>query len=912
MTDEAWGNTGACAIDRPPDFPKVDCSENNGVLPAEECPGMCDSKCDDTTSYCDCGSKTCKFKPGFTETSDLCGAARCGEHGSCSAQYLGGGLPVSSSACICDEGWSGPLCQYNPCDTLGKTCSGRGSCKVLSDTDATCICENGFSGDDCETSCHDVCNGGDGGCATNIEGIVRYGCHESGGCSYLREGEEYPYAGFCTYKQVPALSCSCGNENDCELTLSCNSDGTCPPAEYLPDSTPCNSVPFGVCQAGSCAISEPSVRPTKKPTHSPSNPTTSVPSMFPPTPTPSIQGRTSYCGCDSCTQEVWDSMAAGYSCGTRILWLQSAQDYTEANACSAVASEFPDLCLCDSALCTGPPSQIPTILPSASPTDDPTHTTINQPSLSPSKSPKTSVPSKVPTTSSPSTQDGTSYCGCSSCTQEVWDRMAAGYSCGARILWLQRNQGQSEAEACSTVASEFPDSCLCDSTLCNGPPLQNPTALPSASTTENPTHVSTDQPSPSPSRNPTTSAPSKSPTESPTEDPTEDPTYAPTDQPSSSPSRNPANSIPSKIPTTSSPTAQDGTSYCGCSSCTQEVWDRVAAGYSCGDRILWLQRNQGHSEAEACSTVASEFPDLCLCNSASCTGPPTQNPTVMPGASPTEGPTDRPSPTTVVGPTHKKCGGAVDFTSNPNQACQTYLWDPTGDSTQHCFAYGGIGDPCHLNNNNDENDGIFKDPSLCLADTFYLWDEPDTQGRDYYWAGSTWLDYSKRFSTELRQLRSRGAKVTGPLLKAGASGLLKQNMQSFFDACGSACFDPTNVAYIDIIAINGFCGPWNGEAGCRGGAKFLYNEAASVSSAFSNLPVYITNWSRLQTSAPLDQVDAIESIDEFFPTLGVVDRVYWFGARDYGGGAETTGYLTNVLPDGRLLGEVWRTKCDNI
>merc|ERR1711966_57447 len=170
----------------------------------------------------------------------------------------------------------------------------------------------------------------------------------------------------------------------------------------------------------------------------------------------------------------------------------------------------------------------------------------------------------------------------------------------------------------------------------------------------------------------------------------------------------------------------------------QEVWDRVAAGYSCGDRILWLQRNQGHSEAEACSTVASEFPDLCLCNSASCTGPPTQNPTVMPGASPTEGPTDRPSTTTVVGPTHKKCGGAVDFTSNPNQACQTYLWD-----------------------------------------------EPDTQGRDYYWAGSTWLDYSKRFSTELRQLRSRGAKVTGPLLKAGASGLLKQNMQSFFDACGS-------------------------------------------------------------------------------------------------------------------------------
>jgi len=138
-------------------------------------------------------------------------------------------------------------------------------------------------------------------------------------------------------------------------------------------------------------------------------------------------------------------------------------------------------------------------------------------------------------------------------------------------------------------------------------------------------------------------------------------------------------------------------------------------------------------------------------------------------------------------------------------------------------------------------------------------------------------------------------------------------MDSFFDACGSACSEPSNAAYIDIIAVNGFCGPWNGAAGCRGGAKFLHDEAVSVSSAFNDLPVYVTNWSRLQTSAPLEQVDAIESIDEFFPTSGgVVDRVYWFGARDYGGGAETTGYLTNVLPDGRSLGEVWRAKCDSI
>eukprot|EP00804_Cyclotella_cryptica_P012294 CCRYP_019988-RA/>CCRYP_019988-RA protein AED:0.39 eAED:-0.58 QI:0/0/0/0.5/1/1/2/0/426 len=59
------------------------------------------------------------------------------------------------------------------------------------------------------------------------------------------------------------------------------------------------------------------------------------------------------------------------------------------------------------------------------------------------------------------------------------------------------------------------------------------------------------------------------------------------------------------------------TSYCGCSSCTQNVWDSDAINwsgtYSCGDRITFLQ-SEGQSEQEACSTVASEFPDICTCS----------------------------------------------------------------------------------------------------------------------------------------------------------------------------------------------------------------------------------------------------------------------------------------------------------
>ncbi|KAL7469316.1 hypothetical protein ACHAXS_009583 [Conticribra weissflogii] len=52
--------------------------------------------------------------------------------------------------------------------------------------------------------------------------------------------------------------------------------------------------------------------------------------------------------------------------------------------------------------------------------------------------------------------------------------------------------------------------------------------------------------------------------------------------------------------------------YCGCSSCTQEVWDTVVEGYTCGERITWLQTNQGLSERDACDRI--EWPDICTCS----------------------------------------------------------------------------------------------------------------------------------------------------------------------------------------------------------------------------------------------------------------------------------------------------------
>ena len=88
--DEAWGNTGACPFEEKSDVPTIDCSsmdDGNGVIQAEEYPEKCDFSCNQSTSFCDCGSSTCKPRQGFVEEEegeesviDLCDAARC-EHG---------------------------------------------------------------------------------------------------------------------------------------------------------------------------------------------------------------------------------------------------------------------------------------------------------------------------------------------------------------------------------------------------------------------------------------------------------------------------------------------------------------------------------------------------------------------------------------------------------------------------------------------------------------------------------------------------------------------------------------------------------------------------------------------------------------------------------------------------------------
>lgn len=314
MADEAWGNHGACvgSGSQPPDEPLINCSEPqwndsglNEVIELTECPEMCGSPCG-PNSFCDCGTGTCHCEAGFSGPNcevDLCQAARCGEHGHCTARYLGSDLPVTSDkACICEPGWTGPLCDKNPCLEIGRTCSGQGKCVAVGDFDTACECNLGFSGEECEVSCDDTCQGlFPYGCRSDYDGKVALGCHPNGGCYYLNPGEEYPVDGFCTFRTYDLDSdsekCDCPAANDCQFSLPCSEDGTCPNPAFRDDGSSCNSVPWGVCIAGECVRpdgeippSNSTVAPTRKltspPTLSPKDPETKPPTEAPATKSP--------------------------------------------------------------------------------------------------------------------------------------------------------------------------------------------------------------------------------------------------------------------------------------------------------------------------------------------------------------------------------------------------------------------------------------------------------------------------------------------------------------------------------------------------------------------------------------------------------------------------------------------------
>ena len=262
---QRWGH-GACTSF--PDMPPINCASVRPALPTD-CPEMCPDGCGEN-AYCDCGAKKCICNAGSvsiingtkyvnhndpgTCNLDLCGAARCSGHGVCTASFLGGDLPVSQKACICEEPWTGPLCDQNVCNEPGAaTCGGHGKCVPAGGRSTKCQCQEGYSGANCSTSCDAQCKGTyPYGCAGDVSGQVHLRCNAGGGCSY---GSDYNN-GWCSYKiktQVSVNDEVCKTDNDCQYdgVWNCTS-GNCTGGVNRPDGTPCNSKAFGTCTSGEC------------------------------------------------------------------------------------------------------------------------------------------------------------------------------------------------------------------------------------------------------------------------------------------------------------------------------------------------------------------------------------------------------------------------------------------------------------------------------------------------------------------------------------------------------------------------------------------------------------------------------------------------------------------------------------
>lgn len=116
-----------------------------------------------------------------------------------------------------------------------------------------------------------------------------------------------------------------------------------------------------------------------------------------------------FCGCPHCVPEELNRDANGVTCGNRIGWLQTliGQSHNEIDACIKTQQDFPAYCsrACDPNHCHDEPAPM---------------------------------------------------CGCASCTDQVLEQDADGFTCKERIFFLMSEEGgeNPEMEACRMIAGQ--------------------------------------------------------------------------------------------------------------------------------------------------------------------------------------------------------------------------------------------------------------------------------------------------------------------------------------------------------------------------------------------------------------------------------------------------------------------------
>ena len=270
-------------------------------------------------------------KPGFAGADcsiDICSLSRCGGHGTCASQYLGDSstLPVANKACICDDGWYGPLCDKQHTTNVARQGTATQSSLCWGGVPSRAIDGNTAQNWGSNSISH-TCNEAtpwwmvDLGSEQTIGTVVLWNRMDEGNrdrfidseVQVLDENEvvvasqpiinsiskNYIYFEGVVGRYVRVLKmrygdmniaelqvfndirgCSgCSNAGDCQEVGKCNQDGSCPTeSTFLANGTPCNSKLWGLCQDGLC-IEPATPAPTDEPTKSPF---TATPTMYNP------------------------------------------------------------------------------------------------------------------------------------------------------------------------------------------------------------------------------------------------------------------------------------------------------------------------------------------------------------------------------------------------------------------------------------------------------------------------------------------------------------------------------------------------------------------------------------------------------------------------------------------------------
>jgi len=249
-----------------------------------------------------------------------------------------------------------------------------------------------------------------------------------------------------------------------------------------------------------------------------------------------------------------------------------------------------------------------------------------------------------------------------------------------------------------------------------------------------------------------------------------------------------------------------------------------------------------------------------------------------------------------------------------------------------CMGYGGTHPPawegktsedrdmCTLNMNNDcdhwyqdsesgqwrcaQNYGISKNPEECHGQYFFLWDEPQTQGRDAVWAATQWKAHVARWRSQLLTSRNRGLRVTSPAF-TDHGGPARQKFQDFFSACPE-CDDPSSAYYIDVLAMN----QWLLDDAFEHPQQedWIKEETEAISSNNRNRPVVLMNFGWLGAETADQQAQIISNSRIFDPAWSGLEAVFYFAATDFGGGTRNN-FLDAATSDGSSIGQALQQRC---